>query len=85
MISPLSHLIGAKVTDVDGASVGHVLDLLVDKADGKVSYVKIRLDSSGQSVNDSLTIPWSTFLPDQKAGAIFRLRVHRAALGSLTH
>lgn len=83
LISPLSQLVGTKVTDVDGAAVGYVLDLLIDKSDGKVSYVQIRLDNGDRGADGSLTVPWSTFLTDQKTKKNFQLRIHRAALGSL--
>lgn len=82
--SPLSRLLGTKIVDIDGAIVGHVTELLVDKNDGRVAYVQIRLCHERNTPAHRVTVPYSSILSSGNSDANWQLRVGKSTLQALT-
>lgn len=81
--SPLSHLIGTPIADVDGVPVGRVIEILVDGAEGRLAYLQFTFEVGSGSRVRKLTIPWSIAEPPADKTGLLRLRVHRSALQAL--
>lgn len=45
--------------DVCGQPVGRVADVIVDPAEGRVAYLRIRLNPRATSADSLITVPWS--------------------------
>jgi len=86
---PLRNLLGKVVHDLSGAPVGAMQELLLDIADGRVTYVEIALDLDGTLDNErpgsSLTVPWSALQRKSasSASAEWRIAAGRATLERL--
>ena len=81
--SPLSHLIGTPIADVDGVPVGRVIEILVDGTEGRLAYLQFTFEAGPPSQVRKLTIPWSIAEPPADRTGCLRLRVHRSALQAL--
>lgn len=46
--------------DVRGQPVGHVADVIVDPAEGRVAYLRILANQPGTDKECRITVPWST-------------------------
>jgi sporulation protein YlmC with PRC-barrel domain len=56
-----SSLIGLDVQDAQGSQVGSVKDIIVNPADGQISYAVVSLASSRGDAASFVVIPWSKF------------------------
>ncbi len=81
--SPLSRLLGTQIADIHGVIVGHVTELLVDEADGRLAYVQIDLGSGGDNWRKPVTVPFSTISVGKQSGDTWQLRVGKSALVTL--
>lgn len=55
----LTDLLDWTARDVRGQPVGHVSDVIVDAAEGRIAYLRIRLDRPGTGAQFRITVPWS--------------------------
>jgi hypothetical protein len=81
--SALSRLIGAPVSDNHGVNVGHVTDILVDRSDGRIAYIQLRLDFGRVDRACNIKLPWSSFHPAAGEPPVLQLRVGRPTLRAL--
>lgn len=64
----LSELLDRTTRDIRGRPVGHVADVIVDSAEGRLAYLHIRLDDTGGNTGTGITVPWSAIsrIPDSQ-------------------
>lgn len=55
----LRDLLGWIVRDIRGRPVGHVADIIVDPAEGRIAYLRIRLNQPETGMECRITVPWS--------------------------
>jgi sporulation protein YlmC with PRC-barrel domain len=81
--SPLSRLLGALIVDVRGIAVGHVIEILVDRKDGRIAYVQLNLEDETTQTEARITVPWSSLHSVALANSTLQLRVGKSALTAL--
>ncbi len=81
--SPLSRFLGTQITDAHGVIVGHVTEILVDEADGRLAYVQIHLGHDVENCRNQVTVPYSTISANKQSGETWQLRVAKSALVTL--
>lgn len=77
---PLSSLKSRQVYDPAGEYVGRVRDALVDLRDGRIEYVCIAIDDSGQDGRVEAVVPWSALEVDADEGEPCRVSAGKSVL-----
>lgn len=55
----LTDLLDRTTRDIQGQPVGHVADIIVDPAEGRIAYLNVRLNNAGVEESARITVPWS--------------------------
>lgn len=81
--APVTNLLGAAISDIDGVIAGNVSDFLIDENEGRIAYVQLRLSGCNGAPPSRITVPWSAIASTRGRGATWQLRVAVAALRTL--
>jgi sporulation protein YlmC with PRC-barrel domain len=81
--SPLTELLGIPILDISGAPVGHVTELLVDEADGRIAYVRLRINCDNDIFDQEITVPWSAMSEINRGASVWHLCVGKSTLRNL--
>lgn len=64
----LTDLLQWTTRDIDGHAVGQVADVIIDQSEGRVAYLRIRMNGPDPDPKLLITVPWSAisrFSPTQ--------------------
>lgn len=79
----MQDLIGTCIADNGGNELGRVTELLVDRYEGRIAYVRILLDDDSGKRGCEVTVPWSSLRMSQHPTSVWQLRAGRSTLGKL--
>jgi sporulation protein YlmC with PRC-barrel domain len=81
--APISRLLGALIVDVNGATVGRVSEVLIDRKDGRIAYVQFYFPGDSARCDSMITVPWSSVMSPTPSNSSLQLRVGKSALVTL--
>ena len=69
-LTPFTLLLGAKVADPSGATVGTVADIMLAAAPGQIVYVALSVGGIAGIGERLFAVPWGRFVVDPVGGAL---------------
>ena len=69
-LTPFTMLLGAKVADRGGATVGTVADIMLAAAPGQIVYVALSVGGIAGIGERLFAVPWGRFVVDPVGGAL---------------
>ena len=82
--APLTEILGIPIVDINGALVGNLTELLIDESDGRIAYVRFRLNGVNESVDREMTVPWSAMSATDRIASGWQLCVGKSTLENLS-
>ena len=79
----MQDLIDTCIADIGGNELGRITELLIDRYEGRIAYVRILLDDDGNSRACEVTVPWSSLRVSPHSKSVWQLRAGRSTLGKL--
>lgn len=80
---PVQDLIDTCIADNTGNELGRITELLVDRYEGRIAYVRILLDDDRGRRGCEVTVPWSSLRVSPHSTSVWQLRAGRSTLGKL--
>ena len=81
-LTPFGGLVGTRVTDPGGGTVGSVVEVMLAAAEGRIVYVVLAVGGVAGIGERLFAVPWSAFVVDPVGGAL-AVRFPAAALDGL--
>ena len=76
----VSAVLNEKVADRDGAIVGAVVDVLIDKRESRIAYVTIEVPVGDSNENEQLVIPWSMLSIGRSTSLLLSLAASKSTI-----
>ena len=84
VFEPVSKLLDQNILDNKGEIIGTVYELFLDATEGRLEYVRIKLDGNGYGAGRFMTVPWSAIRQTYDARTLWCVAASKATLQRLS-